>query len=103
MCDQYYVGNFGKFWWFNVFCYLVVKYFVGFIVMYVWVWQQGIVEVGCLCFRQFVYCIYIVNVNVDDIGCFKVLIFCCVYVVQYGVVVYIDDQLMFNFWMLNQY
>ncbi|SRN43411.1 Uncharacterised protein [Shigella flexneri] len=71
--------------------------------MYVRAWQQGTVEAGCLCFRQFAYCIHTVNTNTDDIGCFKALTFGCTYAAKYGAVVHTDDQPMFNFRMLNQH
>ena len=71
--------------------------------MYVRAWQQGTVEAGCLCFRQFAHRIHTVNANADDIGRFKALTFRRAYAAQHGAVVHTDDQPMFNFRMLNQH
>ena len=69
--------------------------------MYIRAWQQGTVEAGCLCLRQFTHRIH--TVNTDDIARFKALTFRRAYAAQHGAVVHTDDQPMFNFRMLNQH
>ncbi len=72
--------------------------------MYIRAWQQGTVEAGCLCLRQFTSpASTSVNTDTDDIARFKALTFRRAYAAQHGAVVHTDNQPMFNFRMLNQH